>query len=321
MRRHPVFLLIVLNAYVGFLLRIRAVAEIVDTTELRSNYAARMLGRVFTNRQEYETYAADLIKEITKRAEAYSDLEPPSGAPLEGAGITMQTTADLLQLKRQLEDIADRRVVGDVYETGTWRGGTAVFMVGVLEAYESLKAHAFGAAPPERHYWLYDSFEGFHAGHGLQVGEAMEKHLAQRVYAAPLHRVMGSFAEHGLLGDNVHFVKGFFETTIAGVGRPLRPIAVLRMDGDLYSSTMAVLKHLYPSVAEGGWLIIDDYKWYEDSKNGTCRIAVDEYRAQWGITAPIHSTYGRPSWQRTAAGDGRAPRRRARARARGGAGT
>jgi hypothetical protein len=34
---------------------------------------------------------------------------------------------------------------------------------------------------------------------------------------------------------------------------------VLRLDGDLYSSTTDALTHLYPRLSAGGFLIVDDY--------------------------------------------------------------
>ena len=40
---------------------------------------------------------------------------------------------------------------------------------------------------------------------------------------------------------------------------PIKKLAVLRLDGDLYGSTMDALKPLYPNVASGGFIIVDDY--------------------------------------------------------------
>ena len=72
--------------------------------------------------------------------------------------LTMKGYGGLAGLQRQIEDIIDRDIEGDIYETGTWRGGTAAFMVGVVHAYESLK-HRHPARI--RQFWFFDSFAGF----------------------------------------------------------------------------------------------------------------------------------------------------------------
>ncbi len=56
---------------------------------------------------------------------------------------------------------------------------------------------------------------------------------------------------------------------------------MLRLDGDLYESTMDVLSNLYPQLSPGGWLIIDDFS------IPACEQAVHDYRAANGITEPI----------------------------------
>ena len=81
----------------------------------------------------------------------------------------------------------------------------------------------------------------------------------------------------------VEFVKGFFEETMpvlaarAGFG----PLAVLRMDGDMYGSTWVVLEHMYRHLSVGGYIIVDDFCLR------TCRMAILDFREKHGITEPI----------------------------------
>ncbi len=51
----------------------------------------------------------------------------------------------------------------------------------------------------------------------------------------------------------------------------------------MYESTLDTLRPLYPKVADGGFVIVDDY-----GGLSPCKQAVDEYRAEHGITAPLH---------------------------------
>lgn len=54
---------------------------------------------------------------------------------------------------------------------------------------------------------------------------------------------------------NIKAVKGWFEHTVQDFKEP---IAVLRLDGDLYNSTFVCLLHLFPRLLPGGVLIVDD---------------------------------------------------------------
>jgi hypothetical protein len=72
--------------------------------------------------------------------------------------------------------------------------------------------------------------------------------------------------------DLVRLVKGKVEDTIPGLAPA--EIAVLRLDTDWYESTRHELTHLYPRLAPGGVLIIDDYGYWAGA-----RKAVDEYFA------------------------------------------
>ena len=68
---------------------------------------------------------------------------------------------------------------------------------------------------------------------------------------------------------------------------PMERLAILRLDGDLYESTMDALRALYDRVSEGGFVIVDDYGVFEN-----CRTAVADFRAARGITEPIQDIDG-----------------------------
>ena len=165
-----------------------------DTLDVIRNpaTAAAHFSRTFRTRKGYDSYVDKLIKRIRRPAKGYADLNPSDG-PYKDAGLSMSDEGMLRKLQKQLESIADRGIVGDIYETGTWRAGTAMFMVGVLTAYESLLANQRTprlVLRPERHYWFFDSFAGFHSGQGMEIGSDMDTHLQNPIYVAPLDRVM-----------------------------------------------------------------------------------------------------------------------------------
>jgi hypothetical protein len=96
---------------------------------------------------------------------------------------------------------------------------------------------------------------------------------------ASLEDVQANFEAYGLLDDRVRFLKGWFKATLPTA--PIGPIAVMRLDGDYYDSTMDALTSLYDKLSLGGYCIIDDYG--EDGWT-YCKQAVDVFRAERGIS-------------------------------------
>ncbi len=185
-----------------------------------------------------------------------------------GFSFTMIGRHRLDELDRCVEALLVDDIPGDLVECGVWRGGASIFLRGALEAH--------GASG--RRVWVCDSFAGLpaptheHDIHDLSPAVAPE--LAVR-----RERVEAHFERFGLLDDDVRFVEGYFEDTVPTL--PVGQIALLRLDGDYFSSTTVVLESLYDKVSPGGFVVVDDYGL------GYCRQAVDEFRTARGITAPI----------------------------------
>jgi O-methyltransferase len=78
----------------------------------------------------------------------------------------------------------------------------------------------------------------------------------------------------------VVFLKGWFRDTLPTA--PIEKVSILRLDGDLYESTMDSLVSLYPKVSSGGYVIVDDYGSTPPSAK-----AVTDYRTKHGIDEPI----------------------------------
>jgi O-methyltransferase len=198
-------------------------------------------------------------------------------------GLTMVGLARLDDLQRCVEDVVRDGVAGDVIETGSWRGGASMLMRATLDS----------LGERDRTVWVADSFQGFpDVGGDLQAGYDLEADLAGCDFlAVPLDEVKASFARFGL-EEGVTFVPGFFQDTLPTL--PPRRWAIARLDGDSYDATRLALDVLYPSLAEGGYLIVDDYLPLDQ-----CREAVDDFRREHGITAPIeHVDWSGVRWRR-----------------------
>lgn len=164
-----------------------------------------------------------------------------------------------------VEDILKNNIEGDLIETGVWRGGAVIFMKGILKCYGDNKRKIFAA----------DSFEGLPPPDPKYPADKGDSHHTISFLAVPQEEVEANFRRYGLLDNNIVFVKGFFEHSIPKA--PIDKLAILRLDGDMYSSTIQVLELLYDKVSIGGYIIIDDYKL------PGCRKAVDDFRLQRNI--------------------------------------
>ncbi|MGY1438536.1 TylF/MycF family methyltransferase [Streptomyces reniochalinae] len=180
---------------------------------------------------------------------------------------TMVGLARLQNVRECLEQVLADGVPGDFIETGVWRGGTCIFARAVLQAH----------GVTDRTVWVADSFEGIPevADDGHPVDHKMALHRHNGVLGISQEQVKANFRCYDLLDDQVTFLPGWFRDSLPDA--PVEKLSVLRLDGDLYESTMDALTHLYPKLSTGGYVIIDDYA------IPACKEAVHEYREKFGI--------------------------------------
>lgn len=197
---------------------------------------------------------------------------------MNGPAVSMLPRARMDNIQSCIIEAIEQGVPGDLIETGVWRGGSTVFMRGVLKAY----------SVTDRVVWVADSFEGLPEPDAEKFpneaksyqGSVMKK--AYKHFAASLEEVKRNFQAYGLLDEQVRFLKGWFKDTLPSA--PIGRLAVLRLDGDYYESTRDALNNLYSRLSIGGYAIIDDYG--EDTWT-YCRRAVDEFRHERGIEEPL----------------------------------
>lgn len=183
---------------------------------------------------------------------------------------TMVGVKRLRNVRECVERVIVEGVPGDLIETGVWRGGVVILMRAILEAYGERERVVFaadsfqGVPPPNASVYPSDAGSNLHAASALAV---------------PRNEVERNFDLYGLLDDQVRFLEGWFKDSLPTVRE--RTWAVVRLDGDLYESTMDSLTNLYPGLSVGGFMIIDDYG------HEACRQAVADFRGAHGVTEPI----------------------------------
>jgi O-methyltransferase len=183
---------------------------------------------------------------------------------------TMIGTKRLDNLRSCIESVLDEGVPGDLIETGAWRGGACIFMRAVLLAH----------GVRDRRVFVADSFRGLPAPDPERYpADAGDIHHKIGLTSVSRQEVEQNFRSYGLLDEQVVFLEGWFEDSLPKA--PIGSLAVLRLDGDMYESTIQVLDLLYPKLSPGGWCIVDDYAL------AGCRRAVDDYRARHGVDEAI----------------------------------
>jgi O-methyltransferase len=197
---------------------------------------------------------------------------------------TMAGLRRLDNLQFCVTDVLRRGVPGDLIETGAWRGGVTIFMRAILEAY----------GDTERQVWVADSFQGLPKPDPERwPAEAGDEHWTVDQLAVPLEEVQANFARYGLLDERVRFLPGWFKDSLPAA--PIERLAVLRLDGDMYGSTMEALEALYPRLSPGGYVIVDDY-----GAIAQCKEAVTDFRAANDIIDPMETVdWTGVYWQRS----------------------
>ncbi len=197
------------------------------------------------------------------------------GRDWPGLAQTMIGAARIRNIRVLAERILEAGIPGDFLEAGIWRGGACILMRGILAAY----------GVKDRMVWAADSFAGLPAPDSeTYPADAGDAHHTARELVVPLDEVRANFELYGLLDDQVKFLEGWFADTLPMA--PIEKLAILRLDGDMYSSTIQTLEALYKKVAPGGFVIVDDYIL------AGCRRAVDDFRDREGIIDLIEDIDG-----------------------------
>lgn len=197
----------------------------------------------------------------------YDEEKRRNGLDWPATALTMCGWFRLRNLRMLAQEVLARGIPGHFIETGVWRGGSCIMLAAVLQ--EEAETH--------RRVFVCDSFEGLPKPSRAEDANDLH-HVMAPLLAVSLEDVRENFRRFGLLADNVKFVKGWFKDTLPALAGPF---SLVRLDGDMYESTMDSLNALYSKLSPGGSLIVDDYSL------PNCKRAVTEFRALNNITDEI----------------------------------
>lgn len=195
---------------------------------------------------------------------------------------TMVPLPALRNADRLAREVESEGIEGAVVECGVWRGGCAAVLA---EAVRQTGGH--------RKLWLFDSFEGLPEPTGADGPDAA-RYAGGKTDGklSPIGRLLARREDvEGLLfrhlrlpREQIEIRPGWFQETLPAARDKIGPIAILRLDADWYESTRVCLEALYGQVAPGGFVIVDDYDFWEG-----CRKATDEFLARRGLSVEWHS--------------------------------
>lgn len=195
------------------------------------------------------------------------------GLDWPSTALTMVGRKRIHNFRMLVERVIRSGIPGDIIETGVWRGGASIMARAVLAAWnvtdrKVIVADSFeGLPPPDSARWPADHDSDLHTYNELAVS---------------LEEVRANFDQFGLLDEQVVFLKGWFRDTMAHV--PSTQLSIIRLDGDMYESTIDPLNHLYDRLADGGWVIVDDY-----GVIGACKAAVHDFFESRGINPRLRA--------------------------------
>lgn len=197
---------------------------------------------------------------------------------------TMTSPEQGFALWNAVRGVLQAGIPGAFAECGVGKGGSAMLMALTL-----LQCNR-----RNREIFLFDTFEGMTAPGGKDadwsgdhaaalMSGSRDPEIAERVKAtAAIEEVRAAVESTGYDMRLVRLVKGDVVQTLPRT-QTLR-ICLLRLDTGLYDSTLAALRSLYPRLARGGPLIVDDFGHREG-----CRQAVEDYFAdpETGFVKPL----------------------------------
>jgi len=183
--------------------------------------------------------------------------------------LTLLPWTALEHLHFAIKDTIERGVEGDFIETGAWKGGACI-----------LAKSIYNELSPDRKVYVADSFEGLPKPdvetYPHDVGDT---HYLDPMLSVSVEQVTDNFNKFNLVDDKVVFVKGWFKDTMPTLN--VEKLSILRLDGDMYESTIQVLDSMYNKLSPGGYCIIDDFH------HKGCALAVHDFRAKHNITSNI----------------------------------
>jgi len=264
-------------------------------------YEVRRKGKASVNQD------VGFLSDVNRKLGYYLEEEANENI-LKVRAYTMLPYVRLVTLYQQAVHCEKSGIQGSFVECGVWKGGA----IGLM----ALANIRHGKVP--RHIHLFDAFDdicepdakidGEKALNEVKLYAGIDSEMSGRL--KPIKGIYNAFGGYGSLEENkrlleevieydpdyLHYHKGWFQNNLPKDASEIESIAILRLDADWYASTQVCLDYLYDKVTQNGFVIVDDYGYYEG-----CQKAVDEFIEKRNLKVFLnHVDYGCIYWIKTA---------------------
>jgi O-methyltransferase len=190
---------------------------------------------------------------------------------------SMVRNENLKTLYDLVSELNTSRLAGDIVECGVWNGGSAAIMgVACMKDRQLIQ---------ERTIWLFDSFQGLPPP-GEQDGDVERQNYFQGWNRGEVALVEEIFRKVGFPLEKMVIVPGWFNETLSK--SRVRKVALLHIDADWYDSVKAVLEIFFDRVVPGGFVVMDDYGYWQG-----CSQALRDYFAEHRVEGISITKIGR----------------------------
>lgn len=188
---------------------------------------------------------------------------------------------NLLIAERQ---VRKQKLSGSYVECGVWRGGMSFAMMQVLPRYGISDFHFF------------DSFQGLAEATVKDGADALGQQRNGDLWfddnTSDYNQFLADLKNFKMANVTTEVHKGWFDDTLSQFPQDGR-IAVLRLDGDWFDSTLVCLEALWGRVIPNGLVLIDDYYDWSGCANAVHQFLDSRFESDNNFYCPVRSTkYG-----------------------------
>lgn len=215
--------------------------------------------------------ASNLLRRAVEQVTYPSDFTAEDIALCQSVqNYTMTSHERIIAMREAVNYVIDNKIEGDFVECGVWRGGSMM-----------VAAQTLLARNERRQLYLFDTYEGMTAPSSFDVDhrgqnaasqlQGSKREAGRNIWCIADEADVGAnMKSTGYPEDLFHLIAG--DVAVTTPDKAPQKIALLRLDTDFYESTKHELQYLYPRLASGGVMIIDDYGYWLGAKK-----AVDEF--------------------------------------------
>jgi len=184
--------------------------------------------------------------------------------------LTYLTNEKLVALILELKRLETENVSGDIIEAGCALGGSSIILAKKKGSHSRLKVYdVFGMIPApteEDSEDVHERYKKIVSGESKGIKGDSYYGYEEDLYEKVKENLASFNVDVNL--ENVELIKGLLQDTM----NLTSPVAMAHIDVDWYDPVLVSIQRIWPRLARGGVIILDDYNYW-----GGCKKAADEF--------------------------------------------